>query len=269
MGRCSGSGTRQTEEGVQTARIDKSLAPTATDQLVRLGEPCDGGYVVDKRSVAAADLLISLGIGETWAFEAACLDINSVPLHAYDASVGLRRYGVNLISALSISFGHQSIRRRARLFLSYLGFFRQQKHHHPLMVGRDMPPNEVTLEHVFRTHAIGAGKQAFVKIDIEGSEYFLLEALIGFAPHITGLAIEFHDVEAHQAEIIDFVSRFELNVAHVHCNNFEGLGANGCPEVIEVSFTRSPADTENPPVLPGRLDRPNNPTTDDYRIEFI
>lgn len=35
---------------MQTATIDKALKPAATDNLVRLGDDFDGGYVVDKKN---------------------------------------------------------------------------------------------------------------------------------------------------------------------------------------------------------------------------
>ncbi len=253
---------------MQTARIDKALVPVATDQLVRLGEEFDGGYVVDKRSIAAADILVSLGIGDSWKFEADCLDINPMPLEAFDGNVGTRRYFFRLLRAIAAPPRLKCALHRARVLFSYLGFFRLDRRHHRLLVGRHDPPGQITLAQVLNKHAVGSDKRAFLKIDIEGSEYHLLDTLVEFAPHITGLAIEFHDVEANLSKIIDFVEYFRLNLAHVHCNNYAEIGSGGCPEVIEVSFTQSPADTSHPPELPRALDRPNNPTIEDYRITF-
>lgn len=254
---------------MRTARIDKSLAPVAAHHLVRLGEEFDGGYVVDRRSVESADILISLGVGESWAFEADCLDIRAMPLEAYDGNVGLLRYAARLVRTLVSPLQLHTACYRASLLSRYVRFFTRDRRHHRLLVGRDIPPGEVTLASILSTHAVGTSNRTFLKIDIEGSEYHLLETLIDFAPHITGLVIEFHDVATHLPEIIDFAAKFELNVAHVHCNNFEGTDASGCPQVVEMSFTQSPPRDSDPPDLPGPLDRPNNPASEDYRIKFV
>jgi hypothetical protein len=48
----------------------------------------------------------------------------------------------------------------------------------------------------------------------------MLDELIDNASLITGLAIEFHDVDLHMDRLQDFVSRFPLRLVHTHCNNF-------------------------------------------------
>ena len=49
-------------------------------------------------------------------------------------------------------------------------------------------------------------KNLFFKIDIEGSEYRLLEELKEFQDIISGLVIEFHDIDLHIEKINNFIN---------------------------------------------------------------
>ena len=48
-------------------------------------------------------------------------------------------------------------------------------------------------------------KNLFFKIDIEGSEYRLLEELVEFQGTMCGLVIEFHDIDLHIEKINNFI----------------------------------------------------------------
>ena len=44
------------------------LRPFKCDQLVRLGQDYDGGYIVNSRDIEKSDILISMGIKDDWSF---------------------------------------------------------------------------------------------------------------------------------------------------------------------------------------------------------
>jgi len=94
-------------------------------------------------------------------------------------------------------------------------------------------------------------KKVFLKIDIEGSEYLILDELIELSHLIDGLVIEFHDIENHLEIIQRFVERTPLNICHIHCNNHGRVNANNLPDSIECSFTAQPAISSGscPPCL--------------------
>ena len=249
-----------------TALLDPAFRPTVSSNLVRLGDDFDGGYVVDKASITSADTLIALGIGDSWGFEAECLDMHPVPLEAYDASVGPGWFIKEFARSLVVFFNVKFVRRRFQLLTGYFSFFTENRRHHREMVGAD--PGMVTLAEVLKRHGVGPDRKAFLKIDIEGSEYGILDTLVAEAPHLTGLAIEFHDLPDHLDAIRAFIGDFELGVTHVHCNNCAPLAADGTPEVIELTFTRGKQAPADPPPLPGPLDMPCCKQKPDYPIAF-
>jgi hypothetical protein len=111
-------------------------------------------------------------------------------------------------------------------------------------------------------------KKIFVKCDIEGHEYRILDALLSSADLWSGIALEFHDVDLHFDKVASFVRRSPLRLCHVHGNNFGPLLANGVPSAIECSFTSGPTLPSGDITLPHELDQPNDPAKPDYRIAF-
>jgi len=254
---------------VHAATIDKAFTPNATNNLVRLGDDFDGGYVVDKTSVEAADIMIALGVGDSWAFEKDCLAMRSMPLEAYDATVGPAWYWREFGRSLLVAFNHKFVRNRYRILKGYYQFFKGDRRHHRNLVGMDAPPLHISFAKVLKRHAVGPDNKAFLKIDIEGWEYRLLETLIENRDSITGLAIEFHDFDIHQERIKDFVTRFGQSIAHVHCNNCAPIADDGQPMVIEISFTQAKGKKGKAPNLPNpNLDMPNEKKRADYAIKF-
>ena len=45
------------------------LKPDHEYDLIRLGQDNDGGYLVEKESIAKSESLITLGLGYDWSFE--------------------------------------------------------------------------------------------------------------------------------------------------------------------------------------------------------
>ena len=76
----------------------------------------------------------------------------------------------------------------------------------------------------------------FFKIDIEGSEYDILEDILANQKKLVGLAIEFHQCNKYLNVIKSFVSRFKLELVHIHANNYDDLTSFSIPESIETTF---------------------------------
>ena len=56
-------------------------------------------------------------------------------------------------------------------------------------------------------------------MDIEGSEYRVLNDLIKIKKKLIGLAIEFHDVDLNIEKILSFNKKIGLKLVNVHANN--------------------------------------------------
>lgn len=251
-----------------TAHIDRFFAPKNTSNLIRLGDDFDGGYVVDKSSVEAASTLIALGVGDSWAFEKAVRSINKIPVEAFDATVNWGHFVTEFAKSLVVFFNWKFVRRRWTILRDYTRFFRGDVRHHQVLVGLDQPPEYMALEGILAAYVAKPGAKAFLKIDIEGWEYRMLDTLVKYSSSISGMAIEFHDFDLHQDRIKDFVTQFGLTICHIHCNNCAPLADDGQPLVVEISFTERPADAADAPVLPNALDMPNQRREADYAIVF-
>jgi hypothetical protein len=107
-----------------------------------------------------------------------------------------------------------------------------------------------------------------LKIDIEGGEYRLLDALVARAPTTCGLAIEFHDVDIHLPRILEFVARYPLALVHLHANNHAPVTERGVPLVLEMTFAAAARADAPPADLPHPLDRPNSPDRPEIAIRF-
>ena len=135
------------------------------------------------------------------------------------------------------------------------------------MVGYDND-NSMSLKSIFEKYIIRKYEKVFLKIDIESSEYRILEDIIEFSKYISGIVIEFHDVDLHIEKIKTFVNKLPLTLAHCHANNYGGVDNKNQPLVVELTFSKAkPVKNVHPP-LPNLLDMPNNKHDEEYEIFF-
>lgn len=259
--------------------------------LERFGRAQDGGYVVPRRALDHAALLVGLGINDEWSFETDVLARTAVRrLVAVDGSVGTGRFlrlvrhegrmalGMLLTGRWAQGAFHWD---RTRHWLRTLRGFRALlappgRHFVRRMLEGTPGPAAVTWPALLAAHAAD-GAPLFVKMDIEGAEYDVLPALLADADRITGLAVEFHDVGRHWPRFCRVMAALAgpFAVVHVHGNNWQPLvPGTGVPEVLEVSFLHRRlmtaaelgGEAEGPLPVPG-LDWPNRPGVEDYRLE--
>ena len=101
-------------------------------------------------------------------------------------------------------------------------------------------------------------KNLFLKVDIEGSEYRILDTLVDNKNRISGLVIEFHDCDLHLEAIKNFLKNFQIKLIHIHANNYQPINKkSGLPLVLELTFSKN-CETIKPKILPNELDMPNN-----------
>ncbi|OCP34882.1 FkbM family methyltransferase [Ensifer sp. LC163] len=230
--------------------LPASWKPIDAGGLIRLGSPRDGGYVVSERAVRASRLLISMGLNDDWQFEKEFRKLADVGVVCFDHSVTWKfwlRYYVE-----------QALRLRwARLtrYLDYRWFFsRPGVEHRPIRIGYDQP-GEVSVAGLLKEFT---GNDIFLKIDIEGSEYRILDDLVKYSDRFTSVVMEFHDIDLNRDRIARFVEGMaNFKIVFLHANNYGGSDGQGDPLVIEMSFVRK--DLLDP-VKPGdaRPDLPAN-----------
>jgi len=116
----------------------------------------------------------------------------------------------------------------------------------------------------------------FVKIDIEGFEYKILNDLLKYSDRLEELVIEFHDTSFLQDKfrnVLELIS-IEFDAVHAHGNNFEALDPSSeLPEVLEMSFVRKVRHSDRAFAvgfpIPG-LDQPNDKSREDlaFTVNF-
>ncbi|MBL81000.1 MAG: hypothetical protein CMM80_00355 [Rhodospirillaceae bacterium] len=246
------------------AALTSTLKPKFCDDIIRLGRKNDGGYLVSKSDVIASDKLLSFGIYDDWSFEVDFANINDVPIMAFDASSGLKLLLKKARRRLASFKLLKALFFLGRAF-SFTTFFSDKRIFISKFVGLDLPPIHISMEKVFEDFA---SKKIFLKMDIEGSEYRCLEAIIQNQEKICGLAIEFHDVDLHLDKINYFIKKLNLTLIHVHANNSSPVTSFGVPLVLELTFSQNCASSPRETTLPHKLDAPNDPRKPEILLSF-
>ncbi|NHA69155.1 FkbM family methyltransferase [Phycicoccus flavus] len=245
-----------------TAVLPDFLRYRTADDLVRLGRDNDGGYLVSRADVLASDALVGLGINDDWSFESDFAALRPVPVRAYDGSVSARHF---LGRSAAAVYNPWTFIYWVKVFLGHRRFFAGPNEHLERFVGAEDGPRTVSMRRVLADAPPGA---LFLKVDIEGSEYEILDVIAAAADRTSGLVIELHDCPEHLNEIRSFVEDYPLHLVHVHANNFATVDTlSGMPRVLELTFSTR-ASRLNSAVLPHELDMPNHAASPDIKLAF-
>jgi hypothetical protein len=250
--------------------------PVACESLARVGSANDGGYVVPLDAVRAAHALLSFGLSHDWTFERDFKKHNpGAMVHCYDHTVSFRtafEYSVGQLLRFVLQFRASSL-RKVFTWIDYKKFFRTDRIHFKQRVWRDRRDNSATIEDVFSR--LPAACPVFVKMDIEGGEYRVLDDLLRHSKNIVAMAIEFHDVDI-VSDLFNFLVekiKRDFYIVHIHGNNMGGVTPFNFPIAPEITFLNKrffnsvpqPSGLKYP--VPG-LDRPNYPRLPDFTFEF-
>ena len=245
--------------------LPKSFKPDGAYELIRVGSDHDGGYLVDPKSIEQSNALIALGVGRNWSFEKDFLERKSVRIHAYDYSIGLGYWIKHFLKrVLAVLIGRFSAPFDAvKLFLEFKIFFKDSAVLYLEKVGT-APGCDTNLK-----KALDKLDRAplFLKVDIEGYEYQILEEIIRSKDDLTGLVIEFHSVSDNIEQIEDFINKIGITLIHIHPNN-NRLDEEGDPKAIELTFSKNPTKLEDKFIHPHALDQNNVPRKDSVSLRF-
>ena len=250
--------------------------PVASETLTRIGGSNDGGYVVPLQAVKVADALLSFGLSHDWSFERDFKRHNAgAVVHCYDHTVSLRtafEYSIGQLPRFVMQ-GKTSSLFKAFTWIDYLLFFRGDRTHFKQRLWRDHQSGSATVDDAF--NRLPSQCQAFVKMDIEGGEYRVLEDLLGHSRNVVAIAIEFHDVDIlaeRFAALVEKIKR-DFYIVHFHGNNMGGVTPSNFPIAPEITFLHKRFFSSPPPPshlkypIPG-LDSPNYAGLPDFTFEF-
>lgn len=292
--------TQYTRRARQTHGSLVDFRPKLLNDLIRIGHAFDGGYVVNTTSVLHSHFLISLGVNDDWSFEkdfmrrqliltVLCFD------HSVSRDIFLNRLqdAFNEIFSLRfmlsiLSLNIRGIRRRlsavkrwTKIYMDFRSFFTGKSARLiPKGVSNINEDNRfITLDDIFKMipREELLENSIFVKMDIELSEFRVLPQLAQFSKYVSGMVVEFHDLDILWSDFVELMSqlRKHFEITHIHGNNFGGLIPDSkIPKVLEVTFLNKTLIPEAQEVsrtirypIPG-LDFPNDPSGEDYALEF-
>ena len=220
--------------------LPKIFKPIYIDNndLIRIGSLNDGGYILSKDLTKNLNLLISFGISDNWDFEKHIHKLTDCFIEAYDDSINID-FWINRFKKDFIKFLCLKIFKPKKIFnmfkyLDFLIFFKKKGNNFYLRrIGNsysaDIPFSEIIAKHKNK-------KNIFLKIDIEGAEYEILDEIKNYPDQINGFAIEFHDLNNKIKKVESFIKNCEYyKLIHIHGNNL-AIDELRNPLTLEMTF---------------------------------
>ncbi len=243
-----------------------NFKPLGEFNLSRIGGDNDGGYLVESASIEKTEALISMGIGKNWQFEEDFISNKAIEIHAYDHTIRGAFWPKFFIKRfLSVLIGRINAPYTAvKTYRDFLSFFKDKA----VLFFEKIGSEEDGTTNFKKTIERIKGRPIFLKIDIEGHEYEILDEINLNSTLLSGVVIEFHNVSEHINEIKSFIKAFELELVHIHPNN-NRIDEQGNPRAIEMSFAREPKKISQSVTLPHPLDQLNVPRKAAVDLRFI
>lgn len=221
------------------------LIPFKVKKLIRLGRNFDGGYLVCKNTLKYCENLITLGVGDDISFEKDFYAKNN------NAKIFLYDYTVNhlLFLRIILKYLRRLITFRTKLdnliysiknYFNFINLVNQGSVSlFRLRVVRKIRKGfDIQLSQIFKKIK---SKNNLLKIDIEGSEYEIIEDIIKNDPKINMLIIEFHWINNYKKKFINSIKKLKkkFDIIHLHVNNYRTPKINeDIFDVIEISFIK-------------------------------
>ena len=262
-------------------RLPNFLKPYFKTDLIRIGKKNDGGYSISKLSLKETNILYSFGLSDDWSFEKEFREKSGAKVICFDHSVTLifwiKRSIKDILQFILFKRTIASTIKRFFTFFHYKLFFNSSEKIHlkfffgttEQFLSRSNDGAIIDMKTILKKWP---SDKIFMKIDIEGSEYRILEEIIKNQSRMTGLAIEFHDCDLMSEKIKIFIKKFDLNLVHIHVNNYGIINKNNFQTTIELTFSpkkynskRNPNENNFPAL---NLDQPNDKNYKDISVIF-
>jgi len=253
--------------------LPKFFIPKYEYDLLRLGRDYDGGYLVERRSMQHSKFLLSVGMAWDFSFEKDYLEKTGKIIYCFDHTLNFQYF---FFTWLFIFFKRlillKSLKKISKSFnniflpIKFKRFFKNKKAHY-IKLGLGLKDKQIkTLDEILLDYDLD--KDVFIKIDIEGDEYRVLDDLVKHSDKIIGLVIEFHNSDLHYSQIEKFIKNFELDIVHLHANNAGPVNKYGDPTILEVSFAKNPKKIGPLKSIRKNIDQPNIKNKNDINLKF-
>ncbi|CAN5348003.1 hypothetical protein BH10BAC4_BH10BAC4_12730 [soil metagenome] len=254
------------------------LKPVFLDDLIRVGNANDGGYIINQRNIDKTRYLIGLGVNADWSFEADFFERkNSIYVYCFDFSVSAKNFFKRAV---------QSFYNPAESFfwlkssLKFRNFFQGNKTFYKKGISDYVNDYFIKFNDIFNMTGIGTPQEneIFLKIDIEQSEFRIMDQVMQNSKYINGIVVEFHDIDILWDNFRNIITELsaEFAITHVHGNNCgETFTELNIPRALEISFVKRNLISEFEMTVEHNvsypitgLDAPNLPARNDYGLDF-
>jgi len=253
------------------------LLPVMGEELLRVGNNRDGGYIIPKRITNVVSYLISCGINDDWTFEEELKTLNpEIIIHAYDHTVSSKIFRKNFLKQirkfLKGKCQFKTIVEKYHVLKNYNNFFLESaKHYKERVFLPRLEKDDADFEKIFSR--LEPAEEVLLKIDIEGGEYRIIDDIVRYQSRVNCIIIEFHDIGVFRATFIESVEKLKcfFDVVHFHVNNAGRLCMDGFPDALEITFSKKgffPIKGYRKLLPIDGLDYPNIPSRTDYKISF-
>lgn len=252
--------------------------------LTRIGRNYDGGYVISESLMKNSSVLLSFGINDDWSFEEDFYRRSGIGCTCFDFSVSESRFFHLGLDQIRFFFGDIIKRRTIKwsrwktawdhfeIYRRFKSFFRRHQFF-CLGIATTTHGQFKTLDDILREH-VKQQNNIFLKIDIEGDEYRIVDDIIRNKHRFHALAMEVHNIHDDNNDFETFLAKLQqgFHVYHIHANNYGSIQRKlGMPDVIEIScirkdLVRTPIYYDDMSHLPlTGIDFPNNVEAADYK----
>lgn len=279
--------------------LTKFLTPYKCEDMLRIGNNSDGGYLVSLKDLINSNILISFGILYDWQFEKEVYKKYNIPVITYDGIVGKQYFRAKIKTRIKSMLSDISLKNIKRtifyllLPIRFYYFFNNsdtgpfKRHNEQFVVNKitnideetfrkkhGYVPNFIKFEDIIQKHIQGK-RGVTLKIDIEENEYDLLDSILSIQNNLSMLLIEFHNLNEKNLNKLEiFIKKFKLKLIHTHCVNFgwtqdsqrKIINQFGNPLVVELTFSNSHIGERKVASLPHPLDIECNPEGDELEI---
>lgn len=168
-------------------------------KLIRLGSSYDCGYVVPIEALDASDALLGYGIDNDISFEREFCQRFDKPSFGFDCGTPNIETGDSRCHFFSECIGTSDYIYSWQTSSGHVSSFSEQLRRLKL-----------------------TDKKVFIKMDIEGAEFEVLDSILDYSNNITGIVLELHIHLSNAEKTLGILSSLDRNfvLIHLHGNNF-------------------------------------------------
>ena len=225
--------------------LDKSLnylIPNKINDLIRLGNNRDAGYVVSQSALNNCSCLISFGMAENFTIEEDFIKLShDKKIHIYDHAINdmyfYKRIYKSIKRLLYFKSNFKNILSKLKDFKNYQKIKNNNRiKHFKEKIGPSGVDKITSLNEVI--NRFDSSDKVFLKSDIEGDEFKFLKDLSSQSDKIHLVVVEFHFLDKNRKEFKETIIELRKNfhLIHLHGNNYSSYCDDGLPKVLEISF---------------------------------